>query len=369
MIRLGIIGCGNMTKQHSESLEVLREKMRVTVTCDLNAERAELAYEILEADRFDTDYKNILDDVDAVLIALPHQLHYPVGKFFIENGKHVLMEKPLCVKEAECLTLTRLAEERGVTLMTAYPVRFWEETLKLKEYMDSGIIGEVFQMTVYTDHYNPARDTRGTWMTCAGLGGGQTFSHGCHYVDILLWFLGRPVEGTHLGTNLGTPWMEREGTSHSVIKFASGAVGYHTGTWGARGTTNLLKMEIYGTEGTLSYTMCQGERQGKLLLLRNIGYEGGKTYNEVLWEKDASAGKRTDGEIEHFVDCVLTGKRPITDGRTSTTGLRVIWKLYEGEMQGRVADLRGLGLDEPFIEEPICTFDCDDPASHYKKQV
>ena len=173
MIRLGIIGCGNMTGQHFASFEALKDKMRVTVVCDLEEERAKRAMDILGADSFDVDYRNITGDVDAVLIALPHQLHYPVGKFFIENKKHVLMEKPLCIKEKQCLDLTRSAEQNGVTLMTAYPVRFWEETIKMKEYMQSGIIGDVFQMTIYTDHYNPPRDTRGTWMTCLGLAAGK----------------------------------------------------------------------------------------------------------------------------------------------------------------------------------------------------
>ena len=366
MIRLGVIGCGNMTGQHLDSFQQLKSVLRVSVVCDLNPERAERAKEILNADCFETDYHNILEKVDAVLIALPHQLHYPVGKFFIENGKHVLMEKPLCIKETQCLELTMLAEKHNVTLMTAYPVRFWEETLKMKEYMESGIIGNVFQMSVYTDHYNPARDTRGTWMTCSGLGGGQTFSHGCHYVDIMLWFLGNPIEGTHLGTNYGTPWMEREGTSHTVIKFESGAVGYHTGTWGARGTTHSYKIDIYGTDGTLSYCI-DGENKGKILLLRTKGYTQEDTCVTTLWEKGASAGKRTDGEIEHFVSCILSGKRPLTDGRTSTTGLRVIWKLYEAEMEGRVADLRDIGFDRPFIEAPICHFDCDSEKSLYEK--
>jgi len=362
MIRLGIIGCGNMTGQHLNSFEVLKDKLEITVTCDLNRERAERTKEILSAKRFDTDYQNILNDVDAVLIALPHQLHYPVGKFFIEHKKHVLMEKPLCVKEWQCLDLTKLAEAQGVTLMTAYPVRFWEETLKMKEYMDSGMIGDVFQMTIYTDHYNPSRDTRGTWMTCSGLGGGQTFSHGCHYIDIMLWFLGNPVKGTHLGTNHGTPWMDREGTSHAVIRFENGAVGYHTGTWGARGTTHPYKMEIYGTDGTLSYST-GGENSGKIMLIKRYGYDKEKRLNSVLWEKSKSSGKHTDGEIAHFVSCILSGETPVTNGRTSTTGLRVIWKLYDAEMKDKVADLRGLGFNLPFIEKPICDFDCDSEAA------
>lgn len=358
MIRLGIIGCGNMAGQHLDSFEKLKDVLHVSVVCDLIAERAERTMEMLGADRFDTDYHNILDDVDAVLVVLPHKLHFSVGKFFIENGKHVLMEKPLCIKEAECLELTALAEKNGVTLMTAYPVRFWEEIIKMKEYMEAGVVGDVFQMTIYTDHYNPARDTRGTWMTCAGLGGGQTFSHGCHYIDVMLWFLGNPVSGTHIGTNRGTPWMDREGTSHAIIKFENGTIGYHTGTWGAKGTTNWFKVEIYGTEGTLSFSNT-GKYKNKLMLLKNVGIPEEEKSETVLWDKESGDAKNTSGEIEHFVECLLNNKTPLTNGYTSTTGLRVIWKLYEAETAGTVADLRGLGFEQPFISDPICTFDCD----------
>jgi predicted dehydrogenase len=360
-IRLGIIGCGNMCGQHLSAFVALKDKMKISVTCDLSSERAERTKEILNADEFSTDYTKILDKVDAVLIALPHKLHYPVGKFFVENGKHVLMEKPLCNNEKDCLELTRLAEENNVKLMTAYPVRFWPEIIKLKEYVDSGLIGDVFQMTVSTDHYNPARDTRGTWMNCDGLGGGQFFSHGCHYIDILLWFLGEPVTGTHLGTNYGTPWMDREGTSHAVMKFKSGALGYHTGTWGARGTSNWTKFDIYGTKGTLSFCTI-GENANKIMLLCNMRHPTEPSFTKVLWEK-SSAGKNTEGEITHFIDCIINDKTPITNGRASLSGLRCIWKMYEAEQQGITADLTGLGLNEPFIDKPICTFDSSSPKA------
>ena len=51
------------------------------------------------------------------------------------------------------------------------------------------------------------------------------------YRLLLLWFLGRPVKGIHLGTNYGTPWMEMEGTSNVAIEFEGGPIGYHFGTW------------------------------------------------------------------------------------------------------------------------------------------
>ena len=51
-------------------------------------------------------------------------------------------------------------------------------------------------------------------------------------------------------------------------------------------------------------------------------------------------------EMAHFLDCIETGQTPLTDGRSSLQGLRVIWRLYEAEEAGRIADLTGLGLDQ-----------------------
>jgi hypothetical protein len=58
--------------------------------------------------------------------------------------------------------------------------------------------------------------------------------------------------------------------------------------------------------------------------------------------------KHLGGEFVHFIECVESGDTPLTDGPGSLQGLRVIWRLYEAEELGLIADLRGLGLDEPW---------------------
>ena len=77
-------------------------------------------------------------------------------------------------------------EENGVTLMCAYPVRYWPGVVKLKELVDSGEYGKVIMMSVWTEQLT----NKPGWQNTGRLGGGQFFSHGCHYVDLLLWFLG-----------------------------------------------------------------------------------------------------------------------------------------------------------------------------------
>lgn len=332
-----------MAGSHLGGLLELSELMEVTVTCDIVPERAEKAAEITGAALALTDYRDMVDHVDAVLVSLPHDLHHPCGKFFLEADKHVLMEKPLCNTEAECIELIELSEQRKLTLMTAYPVRFWPAIVKIKQWLDEKKFGDVFQFSVWTEQFT--KYPEGHWgLSADRLGGGQFFSHGCHYIDLMLWMLGEPVKGCHIGTNLGTPWMEREGTSNVMIEFASGAMGYHMGTWGARGTRLGWSLHIHCTEGMIEYNLAER----KVYLHHNIRAEKANLDTDskvtVLYE-DQNVGKLTQHETRHFLECIRNGTKPLTDGRSSLQGLRVIWRLYEAEQQHVMADLRGLGIE------------------------
>ena len=309
------------------------------------------------------DRLKVAATVDVVMIVLPHDLHHPVGMECLAAGKHVLMEKPLAVSEAECLELIRAAEDAERVLMTAYVMRYHPLVRRMKELIEEKACGDIFQVSIWTEQHT--RRPQGDWYnTRAGLGGGQFFSHGCHYIDILLWYLGRPLRGTHLGTNFGTPWMEAEGTSNVTIEFADGPpvptggppvptggppvptggppvptggpLGYHFGTWGARGTRLGYSIHAHGTEGMLEAHF----KSGRLIAHRPKGRE------QVLLETEP--GKQSQHQLEHFADCIEKGLHPITDGPGSLQGLRVIWRLYEAERRGVVADLSGLGLDEPW---------------------
>ena len=349
-LRVGLIGCGGMMRTHAANVNLV-EDIEIVAVCDIIRKRAEAVAEILNHPYVTTDFEELTDKVDAVLVALPHDLHYECGVFFARHGKHVLMEKPLCNTEEECRSLIDICHENKVTLMCAYPVRYWPGIVKLKELIDSGEYGEIIQMSVWTEQLTGAEwdnKPRRDWRQTARLGGGQFFSHGCHYVDLLLWFLGEPVSGIHFGTKNGTPWMLREGTSAATIKFKNGAIGYHGATWGARGTRLGYDFQIQTEKGLLDYV----HREGKIYL-----YDGAQhhvpgreetTKYQVIWErpKEVAAGKTTCFEIAHFADCVRTGKTPLTSGEAALAGLRVIWAMYDAEAHGTVADLRGMGLPE-----------------------
>ena len=99
IIRLGIVGCGGMgTRSHIASFKKLNGRVcNISAVCDIVPERAEQAAKLIGAPFYTTDYKELPEHLDAVLIALPHELHFEAGMFFISHHKHVLMEKPLCI--------------------------------------------------------------------------------------------------------------------------------------------------------------------------------------------------------------------------------------------------------------------------------
>jgi len=340
--RVGIIGCGGMATGHALRFEKVKDHADVTAVVDIDIACAQAVADLLpNSPRVAKDYREILGEVDALLVVLPHHLHHSVSIDCMDAGKHVLVEKPMANSEQECIEMLAAAERNQRVLMVAYCMRFHPLVRELHRLIKSGTYGELFELSIWTEQYT--HPPEGHWARSQStLGGGQLFSHGCHYVDLLLWFLGRPVRGSHFGTRTGTPWMEREGTSHLTIEFEGGILGYHGATWGARGTRLGYSVHAHCTEGMLEADIQHG------VLYAHSGadvHEPGKPViqkTEILLETPSA--KPTDEEMIHFLECIRTGAHPLTDGISSLEGLRVIWELYRAEEAHQLADLRGMGL-------------------------
>jgi predicted dehydrogenase len=341
MINLALIGCGNMGSAHKARFDRLTDRMHIAATVDIALDKAQSAKALLGAELATADYREALPHVDAVLIALPHHLHHPVGMACIAAGKHVLMEKPLANTEAECIDLITAAERADVVLMVAYIQRYHPLIIQMGDLVKAKAYGPAFHVSMWTEQFTRFAEEDSWAHKAATLGGGQLFSHGCHYIDLMLDWLGDPIEGTHIGTNFGTPWMEREGTSDVAIKFASGAVAYHGATWGARGTRLGYAFHAICTEGTLELN----QYEGTLYLHRDNDKHGGRGREPEVLAQIEGGLKHTDREMAHFLDCIELKQQPLTDGWHSLQSLRVIWRLYDAEQRGVVADLRGLGFE------------------------
>ena len=329
-LRLGLIGCGGMGAQHSTRFAKMADRTVVTAAAEIQPQRRNLAAQQLPGAKIVSDYHDLLNDVDAVLIALPHHLHHRATLDCLEAGKHVLLEKPMANSEQQCLDLIAAQQCSGLTLMIAYCMRFHPLVSRMKQLLDKNQYGECFQVSIWTEQFTDAPE--GHWFRSAEqLGGGQFFSHGCHYIDILLWLLGRPVRGVHIGTNLCTPWMEKEGTSNATLEFEGGRLGYHFGTWGARGSRLRYSIHAHCETGLLEAAISD----------ERLYFHQGTTTQTLM---ECENIKHTELELAHFLDCIETEQPPLTDANSALQGLRIIWRLYEAENQNTMADLRGLEL-------------------------
>ena len=336
-----LIGCGIMARQHVARFESVLDRVEISAVVDAVPERAKTVSDLLpNHPPVFTDYHEALPLGEAVLQALPHHLHAGCTIDCLNAGLHVLAEKPLANTEAECLAMMDAAKRNNRVLMVAYCMRYHPLVRELHRLIRNEEFGKCFQLSIWTEQLTMLRSE---WLARRELvGGGQLFSHGCHYIDLMLWMMGKPVMGTHVGTKLGTPWMDREGTSNVCMQFESGALGYHFGTWGARGTKHRYDFQAFCEQGMLDLDFYAGKL---VLYCQDPEHIPGKSISSketVLME--APGAKSTALEMAHFIDCIETGKTPETTPEESLEGLRVIWKLYEAEEQQKIADLRGLGF-------------------------
>jgi predicted dehydrogenase len=314
-------------------LQNLADRASIIGTADVDMAKAREAADEVGAELAVTDFHELLDKVDAVTVATPHDQHFAIGLAAARAGKHVFMEKPLVMTEAQGRDLIEAADAAGVVLMTGYPLRFHPLVVRIKDAIDAGTYGRPIHASLNTDQY--LRAPAGHWRNSPeSRGGGGLFSHGCHYIDLLLWFLGNPARGTHIGTSYGTPWPSAgETTSHALIEFDSGAVGHHFGTEVAKRAAGVTRFVVHCEGGTLEASLSDGR----------LVVDTGTGEQELATAPGRT--KFTQQELAHFIDSVENGTRPLTDGRRSLQSLRVIWRLYEAERAGTVADLTGLGLD------------------------
>ena len=121
-LRIGIIGTGAMGKNHLRVVDSIPQ-MQLTCAMDINEENlmSACAPYILSKCK---DYRDMLDMVDGVMVSTPTIHHHEISKFFLENKKHVLVEKPITNTLEEADSLIRMAEENQVTFAVGHLERF-----------------------------------------------------------------------------------------------------------------------------------------------------------------------------------------------------------------------------------------------------
>lgn len=259
-LRVAIAGCGVIGRTHAAAVRELPELL-VTALIDEVAEASEALAAWVEEDgtprpaTFRTLAEALAGSaVDLVIIATPSGLHIEQALEVLEAGKHVVIEKPLDVNldhANEILAAAADAEARGLVASVISQHRFDPASRAVDEARRAGRFGRLTSAIASvswwrSQGYYDSGAWRGTW---AMDGGGAVMNQGVHTVDLLLWFLGRPVEISAKTALLAHDGLEVEDTAVATVTFESGALAVvHATTAAYPGLT--VRLQVMGSKGS-----------------------------------------------------------------------------------------------------------------------
>jgi phthalate 4,5-cis-dihydrodiol dehydrogenase len=256
---IGLIGAGDFGRQHARALRDL-EGARLVAASARGPERL-AAFTAEFGGTGHPDYRELLHDpaVDAVCIALPHQIHAEAAIAAAEAGKAILLEKPMAPGVAECDAIIAAVARAGVPFMVGHNYRFTPAYQLAKRLVEGGEIGTPILCTAaMVKDWGYAK--RQPWHLVEG--GGMWLTNGIHLVDRLSWLIGALPSDVraHVGTHFHDQQADDLGAA--LITFDSGAVALvRAVAYRAGGQDHWT--EIQGTDGALRVSHAQGVLLGR----------------------------------------------------------------------------------------------------------
>ena len=347
---VGIIGFGFIGKVHAYgyvNLPLFYDPMplqaRITHVVTSRMETAEKGRRAIGADVAATDYRAVTEDpdVDIVHICTPNHLHCDALLSAMRHGKHIYCDKPLVatMEEAE-LVRAALGDYRGIGQMTLQ-YRFFPATLRAKQLVDEGALGDVLAFRASYLHGGSAdAETPLKWKLSAAAGGGVIADLGPHVLDLVDHMIG-PFDSVMAATH--TAYNERPSVADPakrekvdaedcvvlLARMRGGALGTIEATKLASGAEDELRLELHGSRGALRFNGTDPhhlELHDATAADRPLG--GFRGWNRIdtgqRYEPPASgfpSPKASIGWIRSHVACLANFLQAVAEGRPAEPGL------------------------------------------------
>ena len=318
-INWGIIGCGDVTELKSGPAFGKVEHSALVAVMRRNAEKAaDYAARHLVPKWYADGHELIADpEVNAIYVATPPDTHATYAIAAMKAGKPVYVEKPMARTYRECQEMVRVSEETGIPLFVAYYRRTLPAFLKVKDLVETGIIGKPLTVNIRLHKAYGQRDQfpeSQTWHTNPEIsGGGHFYDLASHQFDYLDFLFGPVTEVQGIAQNQAG-YYQPEDTVSAVFTFGSGVTG--TGSWcfvvckEAEEDT----IEITGTKGKISFSCFQhvGVKLITATETKHFEFQNPENISHYLIQQVV-------GELRGEGKCVSTG----------TSGARTNWVLGE----------------------------------------
>jgi len=357
-IRAGVIGAG-IGKYHIEGYQA-HDKAEVVAVCDVNEQAlGEVADDFGIPNTF-TSHKEMLKmDLDCVSVCVPNALHRPLVVDCLKAGKHVLTEKPLAVNAREGQKMLDAAEAAGKTLMIQFNNRYRPEAQLLKRYVEGGELGDIYFARCGWIRRNGIPGWGGWFTSKEVAGGGPLIDLAVHMLDMTMWLMGNPEPEICLASTYSVfgpkmqalgPWgtpnkkgkFDVEDMAVGMIKFAGGQTIMLEASWASRIRQEWVYSTMCGTKAGASPERVfdfDGDDDTAIDTLELYTQENGVPVNrELIVEPDPAMGRHA--AVEHFVDCLRSGKKPVSPGTDGLRIMKILDAMYKSAESGKAVAIK-----------------------------
>ncbi len=343
-VRLGLIGLGNIGQHHANYLSAGKvSRAELVAVCDAVPAKLE-KYKPLKifSDPLELMRSGL---ADAVIIATPHYQHTTLGIAALEQGLHVMCEKPISAHKADAERLIA-AHQRRPNLVFAgmFQLRAEPRYLKIQKLMKSGELGQIVRMSwimtdwFRTEAYYASGGWRATWK---GEGGGVLLNQCLHNLDAMQWLLGMPARVRGFCQLGRFHDIEVEDNVSAYFEYPNGATGTFVSSTGEAPGSN--RFEIVGTRGKvvletdrLHFTrnesdMLQFSKSAKL------GFAKPEVWNVEIPFENAANGHAI--LMQNFVNAILDREPLIAPGGEGIHSVELANVILYSSLQGKTIEL------------------------------
>lgn len=334
MLRLGIIGCGWVTESvHLPILEHLTS-VQVVAACDACPDRLGLMERKFPSMQLHDDAMELLRDpgIDAVLIATPADSHFPIAMAALEEGKHVLLEKPLALTLEDAEALARRERDSKRVNMLGFNYRFHPLAIELKAVLDRRAIGTPVAAITTMCTVAGQRPTVSGYDVDSKRGGGVFHDKVVHAVDLFrFWFDCEIVDAR------ATAWSEHHPHDLATIEleFENGVRG--TGLFCDHAATD-HSQTIFGEEGKAAINFARPSgvdlyrrdfSRNRLTKLRSHFRQLARLNSALRLSSSTGRLAAYRNEWRYFLDCIARGARPCPGFQDGLAATRTVIQLLE----------------------------------------
>ena len=343
-MKVAVIGCGTIANSAHIPAYMKNGKVEIKYFCDIIPERAQAAVEKYGCGTAVTDYNVVIkdDEVEAVSVCTPNDKHSEITIACLKAGKNVLCEKPAARTYEEALKMQQAQHETGKILNIGVVNRFNDSVNIIKQYIDSGRLGEVYHVYVSFRAHRSIPGLGGAFTTKAIAGGGALIDWGVHFLDIVMYCCGDPSPLTVTGEafcKLGKNMTEY------VYKSMWAGPPKYDGVYDVDDSvTGMIRTE--GPVITFNGAWAQNIGEGEMYI-DFMGDKAGirlqygsdfKLYTAengtlVAYKLEFTMRNQFETEINAFVDCVQSGQKLPSHIDTVIITAKIMQAIYDSSTQ------------------------------------